>query len=149
METLEKSLAASEKAIAALMLQTYTVLNKELKMVESRLKRSQDYRSQIDERYNEKRGSADLIDRNSTMVQLNVGGKIHISKRSTMLSEGNNMNFLYLMASSRWDYLLPRDRNGVIFVDLDPLLITPIFDKLRFRSNYGAIRQLIPRISMD
>ena len=43
----------------------------------------------------------------------------------------------------------PKDRNGVIFIDLDPALITPILDKLRFRSNYGTNEHMIPRISMD
>ena len=59
------------------------------------------------------------------------------------------MNFLCLMVSGRWDYLLPRDRNGVIFIDLDPALVTPILDKFRFRSNYGTTKQLIPRISVE
>ena len=97
----------------------------------------------------EKCRAVDGTDRNSTMVRLNVGGKLHIIKRSTMLSEGDHMNFLYLMISGRWDYLLPKDRNGVLFIDLDPALITPILDKLRFRSNLGMIKQLTVRISMD
>ena len=48
-EILEKSLAASEKTIAALILQTYGELNKEFKMVKSRAKRSQDYQSIIED----------------------------------------------------------------------------------------------------
>ena len=59
------------------------------------------------------------------------------------------MNFLYLMISGRWNYLLPKDRNGVIFIDLNPAFITPIFDNMRFRSNYGTDEQVISRVSID
>ena len=149
LEALEASLTASEKRIAALMLRTYSVLNKEFKFVESRAKRTQAYHCLIDAYCKEKCGAINGVDRNSTMVRLNVGGKVHIMKRSTMLLEGDNMNFLCLMVSGRWDYLLPRDRNGVIFIDLDPALITPILDKFRFRSNYGTTKQLILRISVE
>ena len=147
METLEKLLAASEKTIGALMLHTYNVLNKEFKMVESRLKRIQDCQTLIAEHCKEKGGATDNLD--SKLVNLNVGGKILIIKRSTILSEGDDMNFLFLMISGRWDYLLPKDRDGVIFIDLDPALIAPIFDKLRFRSNYGSKEHLRPRISVN
>ena len=149
MEILEESLAASEKTIADLILQSYCVLNKQFKLVESRVKRSQAYHNLIDVYCKDQYRAADGVDRNSTMVRLNVGGKVHIIKRSTMRSEGNNMNTLYLMISGRWDYLLPRDRNGVIFIDLDPALIRPILDNFRFRSNGGTNEQLIPRISID
>ena len=149
LEALEASLTASEKGIAALMLHTYSVLNKEFKFVESRAKRTQAYHHLIDASCKEKCGAINGVDRNSAMVRLNVGGKVHIMKRSTMLLEGDNMNFLCLMVSGRWDYLLPRDRNGVIFIDLDPALITPILDKFRFRSNYGTTKQLILRISVE
>ena len=120
LEALEASLTASEKRIAALMLHTYSVLNKEFKFVESRAKRTQAYHHLIDAYCKEKCEAINGVDRNSAMVRLNVGGKVHIMKRSTMLLEGDNMNFLCLMVSGRWDYLLPRDRNGVIFIDLDP-----------------------------
>ena len=83
------------------------------------------------------------------MAKLNVGGKVHITKRNIMRLEGDSMNFLYLIISGRWNYLLPRDRNGVIFVDLDPAFITPILDKLRFRSDSGTNEHMIPRVSID
>ena len=70
-------------------------------------------------------------------------------KRSTISLKGDNMNFLSLMISGRWDYLLPRDRNGIIFVDLDPALVKPIFDNLRFRSDCDAYEHMIPRILTD
>ena len=149
LETLEKSLSASEKTIAALMLHTYCVLNKEFKLVESRSKRTQLYHDHIDDYCKDKCGDSESADRNSMMARLNVGGKVHIIKRSSMLLKGDHVNFLHLMTLGRWDYLLTRDRNGVIFIDLDPALVTPILDKLRFRSNYGTTRQLIPRVSID
>ena len=49
MGILEKSLAASEKTITALISQTYNEMNKEFKMVESRANRSQAYQNVIDE----------------------------------------------------------------------------------------------------
>ena len=99
--------------------------------MESRVKRTQAYHGLIDEYCKEQYRAVDGVDRNSTMLKLNVGGIVHIIKRSTMRSEGDHMNFLYLMISSRWDYLLPlsRDRNGVIFIDLDPALMKPILDR--------------------
>ena len=97
MEILEKSLAASEKTIAALILQSYGELNKEFKMVESRAKRSQAYQNLINEYCNEKSGAEAGADRNCMMVKLNVGGKVHITKRNIMRLEGDSMNFLYLM----------------------------------------------------
>ena len=148
-DNMEISLSASKKKIAALILQTYRELNKELKFVRSRLKRCQAYRNLVDQYCKEKHGDANGLDQNSTMVRLNVSGKVHIIKRSTMLLEGDNMNFLYLMISDRWDCIPPRDHNGVIFVDLDPALITPILDKLRFLSDGGTNEQFIPRISID
>ena len=152
METLEKSLQSSEKTIVALILQTYSVLNEQFKMVESRTKITQDYHNLISQYCKEQSGVLDGVDRNKNgkLVKVNVGGKVHIIQRSTILSEEDHVNFLYLMISGRWDYLLPsRDCNGVIFIDLDPALITPIFDKIRFRSNYGNTEQMVPRISMD
>ena len=148
-DVLEEALATSQKAIAALILQTYSVLNEQFKLVKANEKRTHAYQILIDEFCQKKCGAANLIDRNSPMVQLNVGGKVHIIKRSIMLSEGDHINFLYLIIFGRWDYLLPKDCNGVIFVDLDPALVTPILDKLRFRSNYGTDEQMMPRISMD
>ena len=61
------------------------------------------------------------------------------------------MNFLYLMISSRWDYLLPlsRDRHGVTFIDLDPALMKPILDRLRYRLDSDTNEHMIPRISID
>ena len=103
MEILERSLAASEKTIAALILQTYGELNKEFKMVKSRAKRSQDYQNLIDEYCIEKCGAAAGADRNSMMVKLNVGGAVHITKRSIMRyrkfieSPSNLMMFLFVM----------------------------------------------------
>ena len=149
MEILEKSLAASEKTIAALILQTYGELNKEFKMVESRAQRSQAYQNFINEYCIEKCGAAAVAGSNSMMVKLNVGGKVHLTKRSIMRLEGDSINFLYLIISGRWNYLLPRDHNGVIFVDLDPAFITPIFDKLRFRSDSGTNEHMIPRVSIE
>ena len=149
LEELEKSLAASEKTVATLISQTYTALNEQFKLVESRVKRTQGFQNFIDEYCKEKYGAADGVDNNSAMVRLNVGGKVHITKRCTMLSKGDHMNFLYFMISGRWGYLLPKDRNGVIFIDLDPALITPILDNLRYRSIGGTNEQLIPRVSMD
>ena len=86
--TLEKSLTASEKTIAALMLHTYSVLNKEFKLVESKAKRTQDYQNLLDEYCKDKHGAADGVDRNSMTIRLNAGGKVHIIKRSTMLLQG-------------------------------------------------------------
>ena len=149
MDQLEKSLAASEKTIAALILDSYGELNKEFKMVESRVQRSQAYQNLIDQYCQQHSGTAAGDERNSTMVRLNVGGKVLIMKRSIMRLEGDSMNFLHLIISGRWNYLLPRDRNGVIFVDLDPPLITPILDKLRFRSDCGTNEHMVPRVSID
>ena len=151
MEVLKKSLAASEKTVAALILQTYNELNEQFTLVESKVKRTQAYQKLIDEYCEEQYRAVDGVDRNSTILKLNVGGKVHIIKRSTMRSEGDPMNFLYLMISGRWDFLLPlpRDRYGVIFIDLDPALMKPILDRLRYRLNYGTNEHMIPRISID
>ena len=78
MEILEKSLAASEKTITALILQTYNEMNKEFKLVESRAKRSQAYQNLIDEYCKEKNGAGGGAEKKSTMLRLNVGGKVHM-----------------------------------------------------------------------
>ena len=72
-------------------------------------------------------------------------------RNATVVYSSDHMNFLYLMISGRWDYLLPlsRDRNGVTFIDLDPALMKPILDRLRYRLNYGTNEHMIPRISID
>ena len=103
LEVLKKSLAASEKTVAALILQTYNELNEQFMLVESRVKRTLAYHSLIDEYCKEQYRAVDGVDRCNTMFKLNVGGKVHIIKRSTMRSEGDHMNFLYLMISSRWE----------------------------------------------
>ena len=151
LEILEKSLAESEKTITSRILHTYGMLNKEFMMLKSRITRSLDYNNLLDVHSQEECGAADGLDmnKNSKLVKLNVGGEVHIIKRRIMLSVGDHMSFLYTMISGRWHYLLPKDCKGIIFVDLDPALFEPIFDKLRYRSNCSTNEPLIQRVPME
>ena len=151
LESLGKSLEESERITAARVWYTYDVLKKEFKMLESRAKRTQEFKNLLDVYSEENCEAADGVDRNrkSKMVKLNIGGEVHIIKRRSILSDGDQMSFLFLMISGRWDYLLPKDCNGVIFIDLDPALFKPILDKLRYRSNCSTNEPLVQRISMD
>ena len=151
LESLGKSLEESERITAARIWYTYDVLRKEFKMLESRAKRTQEFKNLLDVYSEENCEASDGVDRNrkSKMVKLNIGGEVHIIKRRSILSDGDQMSFLFLMISGRWDYLLPKDCNGVIFIDLDPALFKPILDKLRYRSNCSTNEPLVQRISMD
>eukprot|EP00953_Heterococcus_sp_UTEX-ZZ885_P025444 13832-Heterococcus_DN1.PRE.2 len=65
-------------------------------------------------------------------LQLNVGGCILDLKRSTVLQASGSM--LARMFSGRWDHVLPRDKSGRIFLDLDEKWAKPIFQHLYYLS---------------
>ena len=149
MKSLGDFILDSEQKVSAQILGTYSVLKEEFKLVESRRKRSQAHHDLIDNYHKQQGKIADGVCQKKYTVRVNVGGEVHIIKRSTMLSSGQDMNFLFLILSGRWDYLLPRDRNNVIFIDLDPAIIEPIFHNLRYRSAFGSDAISKPRISID
>lgn len=147
MQALEKFIAASEATLAAQMLGTYAALKKEFELVNSRRKKTQAYHDLIDHFCQQQADAADGARRKSDVAKFNVGGKVFIIKKCTVSSDGSNMNFLSLILSGRWNYLLPMDRNKVVFIDLDPALIEPVTDTLR--SNFDSDTISMPRISID
>ncbi len=63
------------------------------------------------------------------VVQLNVGGEIMITTRETLTSIPKSI--LYLMFNGQWESKLPRDRNGNIFLDFNPILFHHLLDQLQ------------------
>jgi hypothetical protein len=61
-------------------------------------------------------------------LQLNCGGCIIDLKRSTIMVASKSM--LARIVSGRWDHVLPRDKAGRIFLDIDEKWIKPIFQHL-------------------
>lgn len=147
MQALQRKLEASERTVTARIQGTYSVLKREFKLVESRRATLQAYHNAINQHCkHECRGTYGAHQR-SDVVKLNVGGAIEIFKKSAISPSKFDVNFLFLMLSGRWDYLLPRDRNGVIFLDLNPALITPVFSNLRYRLSCGS--DAIPSIEIN
>ena len=63
---------------------------------------------------------------NDDVFSLNVGGKgIYIQKN---VIESDQLDFLLIFLSNRWNYILLTDRDGVTFLDMDPAWIQPILD---------------------
>jgi TLD len=61
-------------------------------------------------------------------LQLNVGGCILDLERRTVMQAPQSM--LARIFSGRWDHVLPRDKSGRIFLDVDEKWIKPIFQHL-------------------
>lgn len=96
-----------------------------------------DYNKLIEELNSEEKGLADHLEKVSTKIndsteeygnvdaadhdvlEINVGGKIIIAKRSTLTQHTMGTRFAALF-NGRWDKKLQRDMNGRIFLDINP-----------------------------
>ncbi|CAF1371235.1 unnamed protein product, partial [Didymodactylos carnosus] len=63
------------------------------------------------------------------VIQLNVGGEKLCTLRSTLTLIPNSS--LSTMFNGQWDNKLPRDHDGLIFLDYDPLIFKLILNQLR------------------
>jgi len=65
-------------------------------------------------------GEASVEQKPSSIIKLNVGGDTSfVTSRDTLTAiEGSRLSQLF---SGRWDKVLPKDSNGRIFLDLDPV----------------------------
>lgn len=64
------------------------------------------------------------------VLELNVGGSILATKRSTLLQAPEN-SVLHAMFSGRWDDSIARDQQGRMFLDFSPKLFEKILSYLR------------------
>ena len=72
------------------------------------------------------------------IIKINVGGRIFMIKREALISNQSDQKFLFVLLSGRWNFIIPKDRNGIIFLDLDPSWIEPSFDVLRRQLIWGS-----------
>jgi hypothetical protein len=63
------------------------------------------------------------------IFQLNVGGEIIITTRQTLMKISKST--LSILFNGRWDYQLPKDQNGNIFFDFNPILFRHLLDQLQ------------------
>jgi BTB/POZ domain len=61
-------------------------------------------------------------------LELNIGGYNMDVKRATIMYAPDSM--LARLFSGRWDHVLPRDKTGRIFLDLDQMWVKPILQHL-------------------
>ena len=62
------------------------------------------------------------------VVKLNIGGKHLDVRRSTITQVRSRLAWIL---SGRWDHVLPKDKDGRLFFDLDPEWFEPIINHLR------------------
>ena len=67
--------------------------------------------------------------RQNEVVSLNVGGALFTVKRETLCV--CRMSFMAELFSGRWDGQLQRDSDGIIFLDLDPMVFELLLNWLR------------------
>jgi hypothetical protein len=75
------------------------------------------------------------------IFQLNVGGEIIITTRQTLMKISEST--LYILFNGRWDHQLPKDQNGNIFFDFNPIHFRHLLDQLQIIETNNSI-QLYP-----
>ena len=146
-QTLERLLAASHRKAATKISGIYGALNNDLELVQSRQRRTQAYSHIIDDYCREKYESRNAVHQRSDVVKVNVGGKITIIKRNALASIGSDLSLLSILLSGRWNHAVPKDRNGLIFLDVDSTMMKLVFDTLRSRLCFGSDVVTVPSIS--
>ena len=68
---------------------------------------------------------------NSSILKLNVGGKDISIRKGSILPRTSPDSLFGILASGRWDNHLTKDRNGRIFLDIDPEWIEVVINVLR------------------
>lgn len=146
-KVLQRMLSASGGVITSRLQSLYESLTNDFDVVQKRQTKKDMYLKRIceycdDRRYNEN-VSTDI---NSSILKFNVGGKVISIRRSAISSEEFDQNFLYVLLSGRWDFLLIRDSHDRIFLNLDPAWLEPIINFYRGRSTVGSDRRPQPHI---
>ena len=72
-----------------------------------------------------------LLAVDSSILKLNVGGKDINVRRSSILPRTSPDSLFSILVSGRWDNHLTKDRNGRIFLDIDPEWIEVVINVLR------------------
>jgi len=84
----------------------------------------------------------------SELIELNVGGENITTTRSTLTSAKGSM--LASMFSGRWEDKLTRDKEGRVFLDLNPYAVRKVIDHLRLKRLSGdGVFLPAPEIAAD
>jgi hypothetical protein len=75
------------------------------------------------------------------IFQLNVGGEIIITTRQTLMKIPEST--LSILFNGQWKHKLPKDKNGNIFFDFNPILFRHLLDQLQIIETNNSI-QLYP-----
>ena len=132
--SLECLLASSERSAMAQIKTTYDNLYVQLMTLENRQKKYQKLHDFMNEYCAQQSAAISKTGRRNNILCLNVGGKEIIIERDKIPSDKMNQNNLSVLLSDRWNHASLKDRRGLIFLDLDPAWIEPIFDAFRQNS---------------
>jgi hypothetical protein len=90
--------------------------------------------------FEEKKLTPKSVD-HTDIFQLNVGGEIIITTRQTLMKIPKST--LSILFNGQWDNQLPKDKNGNIFFDFNPILFRHLLDQLQIIETNNSI-QLYP-----
>ena len=83
----------------------------------------------------------------NSILKLNIGGDDVNIRRSSAFEEESDHNILSILFLNRWDFRLIKNRNGRIFLNVNPAWIAPIVNLLRQQPTANLKMQSIPEMS--
>lgn len=128
-ETLEGLMATSYADITRRQRVVYDEFEAYFKRLQSRQKKLVVFRRRIKKSCEERADT--LTKQSSRTLTLNVGGKIYNIDRSARSLNKSDYSILNVILSGEWDLRLPRDHNGRIFLNIDPVWIEPALTLLK------------------
>ena len=139
------SLVAFKSTIASQVSEIHVALEKEYENVKSRQRKAKSLSDRIDlfcESQRHPLTNPISADHSDDILTLNVGGKVIAIQKSVIKSD--QLEFLYYLFSNRWSNILPRDRDGLIFLDMDPAWIRPVLTSILRQSIFKS--ESIPQL---
>jgi hypothetical protein len=119
----------------------FDMVNARQERLEIYLKMISDHcREGIDDRH----GSPSKV---NSILKLNVGGDDVNIRRSLAFEEEPDHNILSILFLNRWDFRLIKNRNGRIFLNVNPAWIAPIVNLLRQQPTANLKLQSIPEMT--
>ena len=147
-QVLERLLATSERCAKTQVSGIYGAFTKQLMELKIRKRIFDAYTDNVNLHRSHNCSNDAVATLRTDIVKINVGGRIIMIKREALISNQSDQNFLFVLLSGRWNSIIPKDRNGIIFIDLDPSWIEPIFDALRRQLIWGSHSTKIPNAAL-
>jgi TLD len=149
-DSFEKDLIASSDVINGRLKAMFEEYIRKFNELKSRQQKLQDYASSITEKCrngNEHRNLS--CDKEDQILLLNVGGEDINIRRTAVHHDGSDDSVLSILLSSHWAYRFVRNRNGRIFLNLNPAWIAPAINVMRDPSMKNSRLQLNAIMSVE